>query len=110
MTQKTSAICYGIAGLCFLISGGAGFAAGRMGYAVIRIILGAALLFLAYMNIKMYRKAQADQAVTDAGINPEEFNAAVTEEPGVGIDAESSTVIEEEPAAVIEEEPAEPQQ
>lgn len=58
MTRKTSAICYIIAGVCFAISGAAGFVAGRTMYAVVRLVLGAALIFLAYQNMKLYKAEQ----------------------------------------------------
>lgn len=57
MTQKTFAICYIIAGICFGISGFAGFAAGRTGYGIVRLFLCAAMIFLAVMNLKMYKKS-----------------------------------------------------
>ncbi|MCQ2565248.1 MAG: hypothetical protein MJ194_00155 [Clostridia bacterium] len=52
MTRKTMALCYSVAGICFGISGAAGFVAGRSGYAIVRIALGAALIFLAVVNFR----------------------------------------------------------
>ena len=57
MTQKTFAICYIIAGICFGISGAAGFAAGRTGYGIVRLFLCAVMIFLAVMNLKMYKQS-----------------------------------------------------
>ena len=71
MTRKTFAICYSIAGICFAVSGAAGFVAGKIGYGLIRAILGAAMIFLAYQNIRFYKQEMADQAMRDAGIDPE---------------------------------------
>lgn len=80
MTRKTFAICYSIAGICFAVSGAAGFVAGRIGYGLIRAILGAAMIFLAYQNIRFYKQEMADQAMRDAGIDPAEQRAEVKDD------------------------------
>ena len=68
MTRKTFALCYTVAGICFAISGAAGFVAGRTGYALIRLVLGGAMIFLAVMNYRMYKQQPADPS---AGEEPE---------------------------------------
>ena len=70
MTRKTFAICYAVAGICFAISGAAGFVAGRTGYAVIRLVLGAAMIFLSVLNIRYYRNemsAAREDSAEDKG-------------------------------------------
>ena len=61
MTRKTTAICYAIAGVCFAISGAAGFVAGRTGYGLIRLVLGAAMIFLAVTNYRFYKNEASSE-------------------------------------------------